>query len=166
MPRTCTICAHNDRSEIDAALLNGEPYRRIAQRYAASPDAVNRHKREHLSSQMAQAARANGAADVRTAIDVVQQLRAINDEAHAVLIDARESRDGELRLKAIEQVRKQIELQARLIDLIRDGDTVNITISPQWLEIRAVVIDALSGHPDASQRVAEALQSIEEGGTS
>jgi len=51
MPRTCTICRHEKRREIDKALvLAAEPFRVIARHYAVSEDALQRHKKVHLSA--------------------------------------------------------------------------------------------------------------------
>ena len=36
VPRTCTICTHADRPAIDQALISGEPYRHIANRFGTS----------------------------------------------------------------------------------------------------------------------------------
>jgi hypothetical protein len=48
MPRTCTICRHARRHEIEADLQAGLPYRDVARRYGISKDAVSRHRR-HVS---------------------------------------------------------------------------------------------------------------------
>lgn len=164
MPRTCTVCAHPERGAIDRALLAGEPFRHVASRFETSTTALQRHKRDHLSGQLAGAAERNAEADVRTAIDVIEQLREINTVARTVLQGALARGDGTLALHAIDRVQKQIELQARLIDLLRDGDTVNVIISPQWIEVRAVILDALTDHPAAAQAVAAALVSLDSGG--
>jgi len=55
MTRRCTVCAHRKKTEIDAALVSGEPYRSIVQRFALSPDSVYRHKARHLPAELAQA---------------------------------------------------------------------------------------------------------------
>ena len=55
MARTCTICTHPERAAIDKALVAGQPYRSIAQHFAASADAVLRHKESHLRDRVAQA---------------------------------------------------------------------------------------------------------------
>ena len=55
MPRTCTICQHPQRAAIDKALVAGQSYRSIAQHFAASPDAVLRHKESHLRDLLAEA---------------------------------------------------------------------------------------------------------------
>jgi hypothetical protein len=163
MPRVCTICTHPKRVAIDRALLEGEPFRNIAERFGTSTTSLTRHKADHLSERMVKAVTRSAEADVRTAIDVAGQLKAINSATLSVLKDARSAGDGLLSLQAIDRVQKQIELQAKLIDLINDGDTVNIIIAPQWIELRTVLLTALQGHPAALQAVAGALASIEGG---
>ena len=49
MPRTCTICRHPQRQEIEADLQAGLPYRDVARRYSISKDAVFRHRASHVS---------------------------------------------------------------------------------------------------------------------
>ena len=44
MPRTCTVCRHGARAEVDRALVQGEPHRRIAKRWSLGEAAVQRHK--------------------------------------------------------------------------------------------------------------------------
>lgn len=163
MPRVCSICTHSERSEIDRALLAGESFRNIAKRFGTSVAGLHRHKSDHLGERMAEVAERNAEADVRTALDVKAQLRMVNDEAHAVLQAAKAAKDGGLTLQAIDRITKQIELQARLIDLISDGATVNITINPQWVELRTVIVAALEHYPEARQAVAEAIQAAERG---
>lgn len=48
MPRTCSVCQHADRPQIDAALRNGSSYRNIAARFGTSVSAVFRHGCAHL----------------------------------------------------------------------------------------------------------------------
>jgi hypothetical protein len=163
MPRTCTVCTHAERTAIERSLLAAEPYRHIASRFGTSTTALQRHKAEHLSKRLAKAVTRSAEADVRTAIDVAGQLKAINSATLSVLRDARSAGDGLLSLQAIDRVQKQIELQAKLIDLINDGDTVNIIIAPQWIELRTVLLTALQGHLAALLAVSGALASIEGG---
>jgi hypothetical protein len=49
MPRTCTICRHAKRYEIEADLQAGLPYRDVARRHGISKDAVSRHRASHVS---------------------------------------------------------------------------------------------------------------------
>ena len=55
MPRTCTICRHAQRHEIEADLQAGLPYRDVARRHSISKDAVSRHRASHVSRHSATA---------------------------------------------------------------------------------------------------------------
>jgi hypothetical protein len=66
-------------------------------------------------------------------------------------------------LQAIDRIQKQIELQAKLIDLLKDGTTVNVVMAPQWVEIRSVLLTALAPYPEARTAVAARLVAIDGG---
>lgn len=100
MPRTCTICTHEQRPAIDAELLNETPLRDMARRYATSKDALARH-RDHLPRQLVKAQEQE---DVSQAIDVVRQLKAINGATLAILKEAQADKNGELALKAVDRI--------------------------------------------------------------
>jgi hypothetical protein len=153
VPRTCTICNHERRSEIDAALLNETPYRHIAARYGTSTGALQRH-REHLPKQLVKAQEQE---DVSQAIDVVKQLKAINGATLAILKEARAEGNGELALKAVDRIQRQLELQAKLLGEVQQEGTINVTVSPEWVTLRAVVLQAITPYPDAAQAVRRAL---------
>ncbi len=160
MPRTCTVCSHPDRPAVDTALIAGEPYRDIARRFRVSKDAVARRKDEHLPAGMV---KAQEVTDVRHAIDVVQQLKAINGVCMSVLKDARDQGDGDLALKAVDRIQRQIELQAKLIGELDDRPTINIIGSLEFVAISTTLTAALADYPDARGAVARALLTLEGG---
>jgi len=141
MGRTCTVCAHAERHAIDTALVGGGVLRDIAGQYSLTKSAVERHKAEHLPVALAAAA---GAEETRQALDVRQQLRTINAAALTVLRDARTARDGELALKAIDRIHKQIELQAKLLGELDERPVVNVLVAPEWLALRGRIVGALA----------------------
>ncbi len=153
MPRVCTICAHEKRAEIDAALLDGEPYRVIAQRYAASEDAVYRHK-GHLPTFLVKAHEAQEVAQADTLLEQVLSLKA---RALSILDKAEDAGDLRTAVSAIREARATVELFAKLSGELQQEGTINIHISPEWLTLRAVVIGALAPYPDAAQAVTRAL---------
>ena len=157
MPRLCTVCTHGERAAIDKALVGGDAFRDIAGRFGLAKSAVARHKGDHLPATLVKAAEAE---DVAQAIDVVKQLKAINGASLAVLKEARERRDGDLALKAVDRIQKQIELQAKLLGELDERQTVNILVAPEWLAARAAVLGALRPHPAARLAVAEALAAL------
>lgn len=160
MPRVCTVCTHENRAEIDQAIVAGTPLRDIAIQNAVGKDALMRHKSDHLPASLVQAA---GAEEVKDALNVLDQLRAINDTTRAILAEARKSKDGELALKAVDRIQRQIELQAKLLGDIDDRPQVNVLVMPEWVAIRAALIAALAPYPEARASVASALVALEAG---
>lgn len=158
MPRVCTICTHDQRGEIDAALLAGESYRSIAKRSETSESAVYRH-REHVSERLApHLAKAHEAAEVVKADTLLDRLKELNSDTREILRETREAGNNDLALKAIARVEKQLELEAKLLgELQPEGTTINVYSTPEWLSLRAVVIQALHPYPDAARAVSKAL---------
>lgn len=155
MPRTCTVCAHTDRQAIDVALVAGEPYRSIAKRFAASPAAVLRHKDGHLSATLA---KAQEAAEVAHADNLLAQVRDLQTRSLTILATAEKA--GELRtaLAAIGQARANLELLAKLVGELQQEGTVNIVVHPEWVSLRTLILQVLSPFPEARQAIAEALR--------
>lgn len=165
MPRVCTICTHPERAAINAALVAGTPLRNIAERHGVSATALHRHKEEHVPATLV---KAHEAEDVRQALDIVAQLKAINGAALTVLGEARRSGNGELALKAIDRIQRQIELQAKLLGELDERPQVNVLVAaPEWLAVRGAIFTALTAYPEARAAVAHALAAGEagEGGT-
>lgn len=160
MARPCAICSHPERAQIDAALVAGEAFRNIAKRWGMSAAAAFRHRVEHIVEQVAKAAKATEAEDVRRALDIVQQLRAINGASLNVLQDARQSGKGELALKAVDRVQRQIELQAKLLGELDDRPVVNIWTTVEWQTIERTLVEALGPHPQARLAVVERLGAL------
>lgn len=168
MPRPCSICTHPERAAIDKALASGAPLRGVARTYFGSEkaeDALGRHKAEHLPATIAKAAAAQQVEDARGAVaqglDVVAQLRALNNVTLQVLHEARVRHDGELALKAVDRVQRQIELQAKLLGDLDERPQVNILIAPEWAAIKAVLFNALLPYPAARVAAAAALVEVE-----
>ena len=155
MTRTCTACAHQERHAIDTALVAGGAYRDIAGRYGLSKSAVERHQAEHLPAALVRGAEAREEA---RALDVLQQLKTINAAALTVLRDARAAGDGDLALKAIDRIHRQIELQAKLLGDLDERPVVNVLVTPEWHALRETMLRALAPFPAARLAVAAALQ--------
>lgn len=163
MPRVCTICIHAERANIDQALVGGGSFRDIAGHYGLSKSSVERHKADHLPQAMVKAAEQE---DIRNAIDVVKQLKAINSATLNILSEARHEGDHDTALKAIDRVQRQIELQAKLLGELDDRpqiSQVNVLFAPEWLMVRQAIMHALAPYPDARIAVAGSLAQLEGG---
>jgi hypothetical protein len=161
MPRRCTVCDHPERHSIDEALVIGAPYRSVAKRFALSESAVYRHKSEHLPAQLLKAKEVE---EVARADDLLEQVRHL--QAHALDILERAEKTGDLRtaLAAISQARGNLELLGKLAGELDERPAVNLNVSPQWLEVRTVIVGALEPHPAAHTAVLRALESVGHGG--
>jgi len=156
MPQVCTICSHEDRREIDRALVGGtETLRTIADQRSVSKTALIRHKDEHLPAKLVMA---QAAEEVAQADDLLDQVRDLQGRALAILDKAEEA--GELRtaLGAIREARGNLELLAKLLGELDDRPQVNLLVSPEWLELRAVIVGALEPHPEARGAVLRAIE--------
>jgi hypothetical protein len=156
MPRRCTVCDHLERQGIDEALVSGAPYRSVAKRYGLSESAVYRHKTEHLPAHLL---KAKDVEEVARADDLLEQVRLL--QGHALDILERAEKAGDLRtaLAAISQARGNLELLGKLAGELDERPVVNLNVSPEWLELRAVIVGALEHHPAAHRAVLRALES-------
>jgi hypothetical protein len=154
VPRSCTVCEHSERAVIDRALVGDASNRSVASLYDVSEAAVRRHKANHLPAKLVMAHQEE---DVREALDVVHQLKAINATSLHILKEARDQGKLSTTLQAIDRIQRQIELQAKLLGELDERPVVNLTISPEWLELRAVIVGALEPHPEALSAVVGAL---------
>ena len=125
-----------------------------------SAAAAFRHRTEHIAEQVVKAAQAAEAADVRQALDVIQQLKAANGASLEVLQQARAGHDGRLALLAVDRVMRQIELQAKLLGELDERPVVNIWLDPAWQTIERTLVEALAPHPQARLAVVDRLQAL------
>jgi hypothetical protein len=148
-------------------LVGTASLRDIAAVYRVSQDALGRHKADHLPLTVAKAEATKHVEQARgivaSGLDVVAQLRAINGVTMHVLQEARDRHDGELALKAVDRVQRQIELQAKLLGDLDERPVVNILIAPEWLSVRTTLLRALQPYPEARTAVAAALTGVERG---
>lgn len=118
MPRTCTLCTHPKRSEIDAALLRPDSLRAIAGRYGTSKASLARHRDSCISAQLTKAKELQ---ETQGASDLVHRLQEINAETRAVLARAKKAKDEATVLRAITRMERQLELEAELIGALDRG---------------------------------------------
>ncbi len=155
MPRSCTICEHPDKEAMDEALVGGVSNRSLASLFAVSEQALRRHKANHLPAKLVMA---HAAEEVAQADTLLEQVRDLQRRALDILDKAEEA--GELRtaLGAIREARGNLELLAKLLGELDERPVVNLSVSPEWLELRAVIVTALEPHPEARGAVLRALE--------
>jgi hypothetical protein len=157
VPRRCTVCDRPERHSIDEALISGAPYRSVAKRFELSESSVYRHKTEHLPAHLLKAKKVE---EVAQADDLLEQVRHL--QSHALDILERAEKAGDLRtaLAAISQARGNLELLGKLAGELDERAVVNLNVSAEWLELRAVIVGALEPHPEAHRAVLRALEGV------
>lgn len=172
MAMVCRVCTHDELEAIDRALVSGAAANALASRYGLSEAAVRRHKANHLPAALVAA---QEAADVAQADSLLAQLRALlakADEQYAIArgIVGKAVSAGDLRAAssaitagngAIREARACLELLAELEGEISRRPEVNVTISAEWIELRSVILMALSQHPEARRDVVKALMKVD-----
>jgi transposase-like protein len=160
MPRRCTVCDHSEMHSIDEALVSGAPYRSVAKRFGLSESAVYRHKTEHLPTHLLKAKEAQ---EVAQADDLLEQVRHLQDHALDILERAEKAGDLRTALSAISQARGNLELLGKLAGELDERPVVNLNVSPEWMELRTMIVGALEPHPAAHKAVLRALESVGNG---
>lgn len=154
MPRPCSICVHDKRNAINAALIAGEPFRLIAERYGTSAAALTRHKAEHLPAKLAKAHEAKEAVAGST---LLAQLEALRNKSMKILLAAESAGDLRTALMGIREARACIELLAEMEGELNRTPVVNILVAPEWLQLRTVILHTLAPYPDARAALARTL---------
>jgi hypothetical protein len=162
VPRKCTVCTHPDKKAIDEAIVGGTALSALSAKYRdISEDALGRHKANHLATKLVMAAAAE---EVAQADNLLDQVRDLQGRAYSILDKAEGAGDLRAALGAIREARGNLELLAKLLGELDERPVVNLTLSPEWLELRAVIVGALEPHPAARGAVLRALEEADNGG--
>jgi hypothetical protein len=157
VPRTCSICSHEHRDAMEDAFIAGQAKRRIASQHGVSERAVRYHMREHLPALLALARDAERAARADTLLD---RMEALQSQTLAIL-DAPE--DQRTALAAIAQARRNLELIGEIAKELDRTPTINLELSVEWQEVKAVLVNTLASYPEAQQAVFNALEEAPSG---
>ena len=155
MPRVCTVCSHPERNAIDRALVSEQPVLAVADRFDLAKSSVDRHKAGHIPATLA---KSQEAAEVAHADNLLGQVRELQARALSILDTAEETGDLRTALGAIREARGNLELLAKLLGELKEGTTVNVLVSSEWVEVRAVILRALDPYPEAKLAVADAVE--------
>jgi len=154
MGRPCTICIHPEREAINAELIARMPYRSVAQHFVASPDAVFRHRADHLPVGLL---KAQAAAEVTQADNLLDQVRLLQSKALALLVRAEQVGDLRAALLGIREARSCLELLARLQGELDEHSVINVNMAAEWPQLRSRIVLALEPFPEARSAVLVSL---------
>ncbi len=157
MPRKCTICENEQVELINKAIVNGESFSKISQDFALGYDAVYRH-RKHIPGELA---KAKEAAEVTQADNLLEQVQFLQGKAISLLGKAESAGDMKTALQGVREARGCIELLAKLQGELQQEGTVNISVNAEWLELRALILQAVEPFPEAREAITGALQGVD-----
>jgi hypothetical protein len=158
--RPCTVCGHPEREAIDQALVRGEPKRAVAAQYTLAEQSIRRHKAEHIPELVI---KAQEAADVVRADDLLSQIRGIQARTEQIL-DSNQGSNDRIALLAIKEARANLELMGKLLGQLQQP-TINVLIAtPEWLRVQTVILRSLEPYPDAQLAVMAALTEVIDAG--
>ena len=119
-----------------------------------------RHMIEHLPAHLLKAKEVE---EVAQADDLLDQVRHLQGRALDILERAEKAGDLRTALSAISQARGNLELLGKLAGELDERPMVSLNISPQWLELRAVIVGALEPYSEARGAVLRALERVGNG---
>ena len=159
MPRACAVCIHKDRDSIDEAIVSGQSYRDIARRYAIGKDSVGRHAMNHLPDTIkkAHSLQETGRADV-----LLDRVESLITDAEGLLVHGRDKQKAKPWADGIRELRKCLELLARVTGELDDRPQINLVALPAWVEIRAVILAAVAPFPEIREKVTDAIRNAAE----
>jgi hypothetical protein len=158
MGRVCTICSHDSRYDIDCFLVDRSmSYRDLAGRYGLSKTAIGRHVSEgHISELIALAADAERAAAGESLLD---RIEALQTHTLGILEATEETNEHRTALAAIREARRNLELIGEVTKELNRAPTLNLSLHPQYIEARTLIVQALEHYPQAKEAVVRALES-------
>ena len=165
----CTVCRHADRASIELHLSNKVPIRVIGKRYGVHHDAVYRHGKVHMSSELHAQLITRGRMNptdlenlrITESEGVLQQLVAVRARLYTQMDIAEQLNDYKAAAAIGERIIKSLETVAKLLGDLKTG-TVNVTnnmlVMPEFHALRTTILQALRAHPTARADVIAALQ--------
>ena len=176
---TCKTCLHPERTRIDYLIATGASLKPLASRFGLKPSSLYNHSKKHVSSEYRAAVRLGpfeSEARLRqlcaeNGVSVVETLRAVNAGVSARWLSAFEAGADDTFISLTAQMRKNLELLARLTrELVPQPSVVNTTNNfmlfehPEYVQVIAALSMALRPFPEARQAVLATLRSFRTAG--
>lgn len=142
----CSICAHQDRKAIEAALAGGQVASRVALRFFLDADAL----RAHASGCLGGKVQAQG--EARSAVQsVVARVHALLEE-----VEADDDATVADRLRVIRELNRSLELLGKL-----SGEIGTAADARKFERILSAIARELAPYPEVAKKVAAAVAATE-----
>ena len=131
----CGPCFHRNRDQIDQQLVDGIPYRSIAQTFGLSLGAISRH-RAHVAAMLEERTpeetEKHGSNLMRRVEDVIT-------EAKSILVEAKANKSFGAATQALNAITRALELCGRLSGELQsaNSDVINLTLSKTTVNVHS-----------------------------
>jgi hypothetical protein len=173
-PGHCQVCNHDRRHLIDLALICGEKHTTLARRFGVSADSLSRHAAKHLTPTQRAALITSFSP---SAVDLEQISRSESENLLAHLVTQR-ARLATMASSALEAdpplpnvavrceaaILNNLELVSRLLGQIVTRTEItsrSILLTPQYIQLRQILIEELRGSPEIAARIAQRIAALE-----
>jgi hypothetical protein len=172
MSRSCTICQHVKRAEIDRRLANGEPAALIAHAYKRSESSVHRHRKNCLklaSSNLIKKEAAQGSAAVAL-LPSKENLSAgyleLRDRLAEIATTAQKEGSLKVALSGLNFARQTLDSLARLAGHTQAGGTqINVAVQTNVNTKLDVLVERLiqrfDQKPEIKAEIAQAFREMD-----
>ena len=169
-PHQCTVCQHSRLPAINKDLILGMSVREVAEKFAVSKDAANRHNRNHIDESQRRKVIARDIRDNEVTeqqqvagvlnderVEVQSGLKRVVKEIEAILDRAKKQNDDPLALASLKEMRNTLVDLAKVYGQLKTSLTVNVALSdsPEWLELRSILLGVFEKHPAAGKAFIE-----------
>jgi hypothetical protein len=122
---------------------------------------VSRHvKAGHVSQLLALAADAERAAQADTLLD---RIEALHSRTMTILEAVEGTDEHGTALAAIREARRNLELVGEVTRELDRAGTINLELTVEWQEVKAVLVNTLASYPEAQQALFNALEEARNG---
>lgn len=157
MTTRCAVCNHPEREAFEKDLaLDRTTAAEVARRVGCNRSTVTRHLKNHLLPELRESYQASAEPELKH-LDVLAEMKELYGRMKQHLAHAEAAKDWQAIRGFHAEARKDLELLAKLLGELQQEGTINVSVSPEWLTLRAVLIQTLQPYPDAARAVSKAL---------
>lgn len=160
MPRGCSICARPDVEQINDDYFRGIGFKALHDKYHASVGALHRHS-QHLKVQLVPL---QGETSTDALEPTAAALRTLYQRANELYEESKKEGDRLNAVRALKETRDILELTMKVTGELNNHPQIvhnHLHVSPEWTQLRAVMLRALQPYPEARIALVEALEGAE-----
>jgi len=153
------MCKHPNREELERKIATKELSMTAAAKLANSNKAtVSRHMRNCVASRVRESMRPE---PIKVqGLNVVNALTTSHEKTLDILTDSLNEGDRRTALLALQTEIKQLELTAKLTGQLNEAPQVNLLMSPEYLELKAIINTTLAPYPEIRQKLGDAFSKV------